>query len=74
MKTYVEVYISADGERASIITEKLFDLGLKPTIGEHDFVHIWKENAPINEVLKFIDRVQAKLKGTGAILNFSTLR
>lgn len=74
MKTYVEVYINADGEKASVITEKLFELGLKPTIGEHDFVYIWKENVPISEVLKFIDRVQAKLKGTSAILNFSTLR
>jgi hypothetical protein len=70
----VEVYISADGEKASIITEKLLNIGLKPTIGEHDFVHNWKENATISEVLKFIDNVQAKLKGTGAILNFSTIR
>ncbi len=74
MKTYVEVYISADGERASIISEKLFELGLKPTIGEHDFVYNWKENVPLSEVLKFIDRVQARLRGTGAILNFSTIR
>ena len=74
MKTYVEVYISADGEKASIITEKLFDIGLKPTIGEHDFVHVWKENVPLSEVLKFIDRVQGKLRGTGAILKFSTIR
>jgi len=74
MKTYVEVYISADGEKASLITEKLYELGLKPTIGEHDFVYNWKDDVPITEVLKFIDRIQAKLKGTGAILNFSTIR
>ena len=74
MKTYVEVYISADGEKASLITEKLYELGLKPTIGEHDFVYIWKDDVPITEVLKFIDRIQAKLRGTGAILNFSTIR
>lgn len=74
MKTYVEVYISADGEKASLITEKLYELGLKPTIGEHDFVYNWKDDVPITEVLKFIDRIQAKLRGTGAILNFSTIR
>ena len=74
MKTYVEVLVSADGEKASVISERLIEMGLKPTIGEHDFVYNWKDNAAISEVLKFVDRVQSKLKGTGAILNFSTIR
>ena len=74
MKTYVEVYVSADGEKASVISERLHEMGLKPTIGEHDFVYNWKENVPLSEVLQFIDRIQSKLKGTGAILNFSTIR
>ena len=74
MKTYVEVYISTDGKKASVITEKLFDLGLKPTIGEHDFVYTWKENVTLNEVLKFVDYIQSKLKDSGAILKFSTFR
>ena len=74
MKTYVEVYVSADGEKASVITEKLLEMGLKPAIGEHDFVYNWKENVPLSEVLHFVDRVQSKLKGTGAILKFSTFR
>jgi hypothetical protein len=39
MKTYIEVLISADGEKASLISEKLFDMGLKPSFGEHDFVY-----------------------------------
>ncbi len=74
MKTYVEVYVSADGEKASVISEKLHEIGLKPTIGEHDFVYNWKEGATLSEVLHFVDRIQSKLKGTGAILNFSTFR
>jgi len=74
MKTYVEVLVSADGEKASVISERLIEMGLKPTIGEHDFVYNWKDNVAISEVLKFVDRVQSKLKGTGAILNFSTIR
>jgi len=74
MKTYVEVLVSADGEKASVISERLIEMGLKPTIGEHDFVYNWKDNVAISEVLKFVDRVQSRLKGTGAILNFSTIR
>ena len=74
MKTYVEVFVSVDGERASVITERLLEMGLKPAIGEHDFVYSWNEKATLSEVLKFVDGVQAKLKGSGAILKFSTFR
>ena len=72
MKTYVEVYVSADGEKASVITDKLLELGLKSTIGEHDFVYNWKDEQVLTEVLKFVDRIQSKLKGSGAMLKFST--
>ena len=74
MKTYVELYVSADGEKASVITERLHEMGLNPAIGEHDYVYNWKESVPLSEVLNFIDRVQSKLKGSGAILKFSTFR
>jgi hypothetical protein len=74
MKTYIEVYVSADGDKASIITDKLLQLGLKPSIGEHDFVYNWKENATLSEVLKFVDNIQSKLKGSGVVLKFTTIR
>jgi len=74
MKTYVEVYVRTDGEKESVITEKLLELGLKPTIGGHDFVYSWKDDVVLNEVLKFVDHIQSKLKDSGAILKFSTFR
>jgi len=74
MKTYVEIYFSANGEKASVISERLLEIGLKTTIGEHDFVYRWKDNVTLSEVLKFVDHVQSKLKGSGAILKFSTFR
>ena len=74
MKTYIEVLISADGEKASLISEKLFDMGLKPSFGEHDFVYNWKDDVVLPEVLNFVDQIQSKLKGTGAILKFTTIR
>lgn len=74
MKTYVEVYVSADGEKGSIITQKLADMGLESSIGEHDFEYKWKGNVTLPEVLRFVDNVQSKLKGTGTILKFTTIR
>ena len=73
MKTYVEVIVSTEGEKASVITDKFFDMGFKTTFGQHDFVYNWKEKATLHEVLKFVDKVQLKLKGTGALLKFTTI-
>ena len=74
METYIDIYLSADGEAASSIHKKLIGLGLKPTIGEHDFVYNWNGIANIDEEIKFIETVQKKLKGTGAMLRFTTIR
>lgn len=74
MKTYVEILHSADGEKVSIIFEKMKNLGFKPALGEHDFVYMWKKDVVLNEVIEFLDAVVSKLKGTGAILKFTTIR
>jgi len=74
MKTYVEIFHSVDGEKVSIIFNKMKDLGFKPALGEHDFVFIWKKNVVLNEVIDFLDDVVSRLKGTGAILKFTTIR
>ncbi len=74
MKTYVEVYVAADGEKASEITQKLHEMGLEPSFGEHDFEYKWKDEVTLPEVLRFVDNIQSKLKGTGAILKFATIR
>jgi hypothetical protein len=74
VKTYIEVYVSANGDKGSEITQKLTEMGLETGFGEHDFQYTWKDNATLPEVLRFVDSVQAKLKGSGALLKFSTIR
>ena len=74
METFVDVYICADGEKGSEIFDKLNQIGLKYYIGEHDFVYDWKGIATIADELKLIDKIQSQLKGTGALLKFTTIR
>ena len=74
METYVDVYFSVDGEKASLIHQKILSLGFKPTIGEHDFIYNWKGIVNIEEEINFIDNIQSKLKGTGVFLKFTTIR
>ncbi len=74
METYIDIYLNSDGEKASVIHKKLSEMGLKSTIGPHDYVYNWKSIVKIDEEIQFIDKVQSNLKGTGAILKFSTIR
>ena len=74
METYIDIYLSTDGEKSSIIHKKLVELGLKPTIGEHDFIYNWKGIVNMEEEIKFIDKIQTSLQGTGALLRFTTIR
>ena len=49
-------------------------MGLKPTIGEHDFIYNWNGLVTIEEEIEFIDKIQQNLKGTGVTLRFKTMR
>jgi hypothetical protein len=73
MKTYIEISHSADGEKPSIIFEIFEELGLKPSYGQHDFVYYWNKDVTFAEIILFLDKIISKLKGTGAILKFSTI-
>jgi len=74
MDTYVDLFISSDGEKVTTIHKKMVEMGLKPTIGEHDFIYSWTGIVTIDEELEFIEKIQSKLKGTGAILRFTSIR
>jgi len=50
------------------------DMGFEPALGEHEFVFNWTKNVTLSEIIKFLDGVVSKLRGTGAILKFTTIR
>lgn len=74
METYIDLFLNADGEKASVVFKKLKDMGLKHHIGEHDFVYDWKKAASISDELMLADKIQEQLKKTGVILRFTTIR
>jgi hypothetical protein len=74
METYVDLYMCADGEKPSEIQRKLMALGLKPGIGEHDFLYDWNKIVSPKEIVAFADKIQAELKGTGVIFRVMTIR
>ena len=74
METYIDIFLSTEGEKASIIEKKLKDMGFKTYIGEHDFIYDWGKIVDPSEVINFVDKIQSNLKGAGVIFKFTTIR
>ena len=74
METYIDVYVNTDGVNISDIYNKLLKMGLKPAVGNHDFVHEWDGIVSIGQVIEFADRIQTELRGSGAFLKFTSAR
>jgi len=74
LETYIDVYVNTDGVNISDIYNKLLKMGLKPAVGNHDFVHEWDGIVSIGQVIEFADRIQTELRGSGAFLKFTSAR
>jgi hypothetical protein len=75
VRTYVTLHVSSEGERASVITEKLKALGFESTLGTHDFMYKWSEKVVTPAmVIEFVDKVQERLRGCRVSLHFTTVR
>jgi len=74
MKTYVEIYHSVEGAKVSEIFELMKSLGFEPALGEHEFVYKWKKTVTFPEVIQFLDSTVDTLRGTKALLKFTTIR
>jgi len=54
---------SSEGSSPSKVKDQLLNLGFKATKGNYDFVYEWDENnAGIEELIWFADKVHASLK------------
>ncbi len=75
MRTYVTVYVSSEGEKASNVAIKMKEMGFRTTLGTFDFVYEWTQGeVPSTKVIEFVDQVQRELNGSGALLHFTTIR
>lgn len=73
MRTYLTLFVSSEGSKASTIVDKLGAVGFRPILGLHDFVYEWEVRALTAEaVVELVDRVQGILKGDSVFLHFTT--
>jgi len=74
METYIDILLNSDGKNASFIEKKLLKIGLKTSMGEHDFIYDWKRIVSPSEIINLADKIHSELKGSGAIIKITTMR
>ena len=72
MRTFVNVTLSSEGGSASQVANRLIDMGFETMLGSNDFVYTWDQDVDTAQVISFVDKVQAKLKGMDVQLQFAT--
>lgn len=73
MHTHLSITVSAEGAPPSQLADRLTDIGFIATHGAHDFEYHWPDDADIDMILDFADRVHSTLMGTGALFEMETI-
>ncbi len=73
MKTYLLIWFNSDGYSPSEVNQRLMSLGFNPMHGSHDYVYNWDNNVDMDEILRFGDKVQLSLQGSGVMFKIETV-
>ncbi|HJH29149.1 MAG TPA: hypothetical protein C5S51_05570 [Methanosarcinaceae archaeon] len=73
MKTYLLIWFNSDGVSPSKVNQRLMSLGFNPMQGSYDYVYNWDNNVDMDEILRFGDKVQLSLQGSGAMFKIETI-
>ncbi|MDW7730906.1 MAG: hypothetical protein SCH66_00595 [Methanolobus sp.] len=73
MKTYLLLWYSSEGAMPSEVNRSLMSLGFEPVQGAYDYVYGWSDNVELDEILRFGDKVQMTLRGTGVMFKTETV-
>lgn len=73
MKTYLVLWFNSNGALPSEIDRSLMSLGFKAVQGNYDYVYDWGDNVDLGDILRFTDKIQMTLKGTGVMFKTETV-
>ena len=73
MKTYLTVWHNSNGEKPTIVIEKLKQLGFEPLKGNYDYVYDWGRLVRIGDIVTTGDKIQQKLSGCNVAFKVETI-
>ena len=63
MRTYVRMIFQSEGASPSEVLKVMHELGFEESMGMHDFVYRWKEQATFDDVIALVSGMHGRLKG-----------
>jgi hypothetical protein len=73
MRTYVRMIFHSEGASPENVLKVMRDIGFEESMGMHDFVYKWKEKASIDEVIRLISSMHARMKGLNVNYEITTI-
>ena len=72
METNLILYFYSEGEKPSVIAEKIKSLGFDVAIGRYDFKYKWDKEPAREDILALADKLVDALKGCKAEFKLET--
>jgi hypothetical protein len=73
MRTYVRMIFHSEGADPLAVLTVMRELGFEQSMGMHDFVYSWKAKATLDEVLKLVSTMHARIKGLNVNYEITTV-
>ena len=73
MRTYVRMTFHSEGADPTKVMEVMRQLGFEESMGMHDFVYKWKEKAALDDVIRLVGEMHARLKGLDVNYEITTI-
>ncbi len=73
MRTYVRMTFHSEGADPLQVMEVMRQLGFEESMGMHDFVYKWKEKAALENVIRLVADMHARLKGLDVNYEITTI-
>jgi hypothetical protein len=73
MRTYVRMIFQSEGAGPQQILNLMHELGFEESMGMHDFVYRWKDQASFDEVIALVGKMHERLKGLHVSYEITTI-
>ncbi|MCI4373396.1 MAG: hypothetical protein L3K02_07130 [Thermoplasmata archaeon] len=73
MRTYVRMTFHSEGADPTKVLAAMRSVGFEESMGMHDFVFRWKDKATLDDVIRLVTEMHARLNGLDVLYEITTI-
>ena len=73
IQTNLFIFFSSEGDKPTVVTQKLAMIGFVPNKGSVDYIYVWQKRPTLDELIALADRITEVLKGSKVSFNIETV-